>query len=269
MQRIPLAHFKSRGTPRTRRAARALYAPLELPTVAAPLVEATEPPKPWKAIGGSAGGITPAKDQLMPKHEELKTEIVAEPPQGLRKALNLSAAYLLGIPYDDRAAFARSGGPAGQKCGVIYGAITHGVQHPNKKYEGDSIRWVGTIGFQARNGTLGTASNAYLPGTVGRDLENQGISIIREGSGQRPEPFLAEFSVELWIEPAAASVSGAHYIYACYDLTERQRHPIDHLAPPAIRALLPKSQERQLLGYDPETGEIDEPSEPEVAEAAE
>lgn len=196
----------------------------------------------------------PTKPDALKSGDHLRE---APGPQGLRQTLNLSPSFLLGVPYDDRETVAKAAGPNGAKCGLMYGVITHGFRHPNyKDPTKTSVRWVGAIGFQTADGANGRASNAYLPATVERTLYNAGVPIVVEGSGH-PPPFRAEFSVEFWIEPVPKARSAAGYIYACYDRAETHAIAINHLAPPEIRAMLPLEEERPLLGYDPDTGEID------------
>jgi hypothetical protein len=179
-------------------------------------------------------------------------------PQGQRMTLNLSPAALLGLPYDDREAAAKAAGPLGVRCGAAWGVITHGFRHPNNRDPAKtSIRWHGDIGFENAKGMVGQTSTVYLPTTVERDILSKGVPVVTEGSGP-PAPFEGPFSVEFWLEPVAKSVSSTGYVYACYNLTGRRR-PINHLAPPHLRQLLPPEPETtlpRLMGYDPETGEI-------------
>lgn len=203
------------------------------------------------------------------KREELKHSIPVIEPLGSRMAVSISPASLLG---DDAELTVRgkvaSGELPSQLCGKIWGVITHGFEHTNPKYpdRGSSIRWHGEIGYQKADGTIGEASAAYLPLTVGRELEGGGCPVIRE-PGQRPPQFLASFSVECWCERVSRAVAPLGFGYATYNRMGR-RHNINSLAPPEVQAYLPPaSSAPPLLGYDPETGEIDEEDKP--AEAAE
>lgn len=202
------------------------------------------------------------------KHEELKSEgaAVAYEPQGQRQAVYISPAWLLDDPdLELRGEVAGKQRPS-QRCGLIWGAIGYGIEHPNQKEPTkNSIRWVGDIGFQKRDGTLGEASTAYLPKPVEADLKSACCPIIREGEPP-PDPFIATFSVECWLEPVSRKISPGGFGYATYNRMGRRRS-INHLAPPEIRALLPVEPEpRELLGYDPETGEIEPEAERDAAQ---
>ena len=192
------------------------------------------------------------------KQDVNKPDTAARAPEkrGMRMAMNLSPAFL----NPGAGLRVRREAGAEEFCGSIWGTVERAFQHPNHKDpQKNSLRWHGTFGYQKADGTLGEATAAYFPGVVERQLLGLGAPVIRDGWIGEVPPFAADFRVDVWCEADAEGTprpTAQGYAYGVYNRLPRRR-PINHLAPPELRGLLPPEEApRELLGYDPATGEV-------------
>src|SRR5215469_2106154 len=284
LQAWAIERGKRRGSPQTRAAALALYAPIEIPDSTRRLGNSAEVESaagsPLCSLQGqgepAAAGFHTGRKKMASNTENLKNVApridVADvrTAQGAEMAVNLSAGFL---NRDAKNIVKRSvalGAAEEVFCGHIWGTVEFGMTHPNNKDPSKlSTRWHGVFGWSAADGRRGEAETCYLQTVAERYLRSLNCPVVGEFD-RPPLGFAADFSIEVWCVEDTRE-DGQGFRYRVNNRAGRRRR-INHLAPPEVQKLLPPEPPPvhvQLLGYDMDTGEIIEDAEPAHQEAAE
>lgn len=266
---------KARGSARLRRAALALYTPIDTSQIRADKAKAgavtaaaglpvhpaltgqmVAPHKyPITEIGGNGavntavarlldcnpagGGILPTTETYMPTNREnLKPETPEIVPQGSIMAPYISTALLLGDDAEKtlrRQIAARVSPPV--RAGLAWGAITHGIWTTNSYAPEKGETFIRWHGEIGFQKRDGSLGEA----TVAYLPKPVTADLLTAGvpvvhEGMLPSPMVATFSVECWCVPVRQEPGYG------YEIRNRQgrRRNINALAPPEVQALLPQ-----------------------------